>query len=138
MTYEEAHKSLLPAAYVTFQFGGNDFYKHQEFTVGDGVQSSNKIRSKRSNGEEYYYNKPLHPNTNYRVFLRAFVSEVFLSTNVLFNTITQKTSGLLVTFTLNLVLKYLFSHPPLRFALMLQSSYSKYRFIHGSEFPNFM
>ena len=82
MTYEEAHKSPLPAAYVTFQFGGNDFNNHQEFTVGDGVQSNGKIRSKRSNGEEYYYNRPLHPNTNYRVFLRAFVTEVFWSTDL--------------------------------------------------------
>ena len=77
MTYEEAHKSPVPAAYVTFQFAGNDFNNHQEFTVGDGVQSDSKIRKKRSNSEEYYYNKPLHPNTNYRVFLRAFVTEVF-------------------------------------------------------------
>lgn len=77
MTYEEAHKSPLPAAYVTFQFGGDDFYKNQEFTVGDGVHSSSKIRSKSSDAEEYYYNKPLQLNTNYRVFLRAFVSEVF-------------------------------------------------------------
>ena len=77
MTYEEAHKSPVPAAYVTFQFGGNDLNNHQEFTVGDGVQSNSKIRDKRSNGEEYFYNKPLHPNTNYRVFLRAFITEVF-------------------------------------------------------------
>ncbi|XP_022783220.1 protein sidekick-2-like isoform X2 [Stylophora pistillata] len=81
MTYEEAHKSPLPAAYVTFQFGGHDFYKYQVFTVGDRVQSSSKIRSKRSNGEENYYNKPLQPNTNYRVFLRAFVSETLYSSS---------------------------------------------------------
>ncbi|PFX30135.1 Protein sidekick-2 [Stylophora pistillata] len=79
MTYEDAHKSPLPAAYVTFQFGGDDFYKNQEFTVGDGVHSSSKIRSKSSDAEEYYYNKPLQLNTNYRVFLRAFVSEVALT-----------------------------------------------------------
>ena len=78
MTYEEAHKSPVPAAYITFQFGGNDFYNYQEFIVGSGVQSSSKTRSKRSGGEEYYYNKALQPNTNYRVFLRAFVSEVLL------------------------------------------------------------
>ncbi|XP_022783215.1 titin-like isoform X2 [Stylophora pistillata] len=81
MTYEDAHKSPLPAAYVTFQFGGDDFYKNQEFTVGDGVHSSSKIRSKSSDAEEYYYNKPLQLNTNYRVFLRAFVSEALYTSS---------------------------------------------------------
>ena len=76
MTYEEAHKSPIPAAYVTFQFGGNDFDKYQDFVVGDGAQSNNKTRRKRRDDAEYYYNKPLQPNTNYRVFLRAFVTEV--------------------------------------------------------------
>ena len=76
MTYEEAHKSSFPAAYVAFQFGGNDFDKNQEFVIGNGVQSSDKERSKRSGGDQFYYNKPLQLNTNYRVFLRAFVSEV--------------------------------------------------------------
>ena len=76
MTYEEAHKSPIPAAYVTFEFGGNDFDKYQDFVVGDGAQSNNKTRRKRRDDAEYYYNKPLQPNTNYRVFLRAFVTEV--------------------------------------------------------------
>ena len=76
MTYEEAHKSSVPAAYVAFQFKGNSFDKNQEFVIGDGAQSSGKERSKRSSGDQYYYNKPLQLNTNYRVFLRAFLSEV--------------------------------------------------------------
>lgn len=76
MTYEEAHKSSVPAGYVAFQFKGNSFDKNQEFAIGDGTQSSGKERSKRSSGDQYYYNKPLQLNTNYRVFLRAFVSEV--------------------------------------------------------------
>ena len=77
MTYEEAHKSTVPAAYVAFQFGGNDFDKNREFVVGDGAESSSKERNKRSSGDQFYYNKPLQLNTNYKVFLRAFVSEVF-------------------------------------------------------------
>lgn len=76
-TYEEAHESLFPAAYVTFQFSGNDFDNYQEFIVGNGAKSNSKTRSKRScDDTEQYYNKPLQPNTNYRVFLRAFVTEV--------------------------------------------------------------
>ncbi|PFX22499.1 Receptor-type tyrosine-protein phosphatase F [Stylophora pistillata] len=82
MTYEEAHKSSVPAAYVAFQFEGNSFDKNQEFVIGDGAQSNGKERSKRSSGDQYYYNKPLQLNTNYRVFLRAFVSEtVYVSSN---------------------------------------------------------
>ena len=77
MTYEEAHKSAIPAAYVAFQFGGNDFDKYREFVVGDGAEPSSKERSKRSSGDHFYYNKPLQLNTNYKVFLRAFDSEVF-------------------------------------------------------------
>ena len=80
MTYEEAHKSPVPAAYVTFQFGGNDFYKYQEFIVGNGERSNktaNKTADKGSCGDdEYYHNNPLKQNTNYRVFLRAFLTEV--------------------------------------------------------------
>ncbi|XP_066015596.1 protein sidekick-1-like isoform X3 [Pocillopora verrucosa] len=82
MTYEEAHKSTVPAAYVAFQFGGNDFDNNRDFVVGDGAESSSKERSKRSSGDQFYYNKPLQPNTNYKVFLRAFYSEtVYVSSN---------------------------------------------------------
>ena len=77
MTYEEAHRSPTPAAYVTFQFGGKDFNKYQEFVVGNKAKSSSTTRTKRSDDPQEYENKPLQPNTNYRVFLRAFVSEVF-------------------------------------------------------------
>lgn len=83
LTYEEAHETPGPAAYVTFQFGGNDFDKYQEFVVGDGSESNNKTRTKRSQNDNVdgsYYNKPLQHNTNYRVFLRAFVTEVLQST----------------------------------------------------------
>ena len=83
LTYEEAHETPDPAAYVTFQFGGNDFDKYQEFVVGDGSESNSKTRTKRSqddNVDRSYYNKPLQRNTNYRVFLRAFVTEVLQST----------------------------------------------------------
>lgn len=77
VTYDEAHESLVPAAYVTFQFSGNDFDNYQEFIVGSGAQSNSKTGSKRScDNKEQYYNKPLQPNANYRVFLRAFVTEV--------------------------------------------------------------
>lgn len=76
MTYEEAHRSPTPAAYVTFQFGGQDFDKYQEFVVGNKAKSSSTTRTKRSDDPQEYENKPLQPNTNYRVFLRAFVSEV--------------------------------------------------------------
>ena len=78
LTYEEAHESSVPAAYVTFQFGGNDFNKYREFVVGNEARSNSKTRSKRScDDDKQFYNKPLQPNTNYRVFLRAFVTEVF-------------------------------------------------------------
>ena len=76
MTYEEAHRSSTPAAYVTFQFGGKEFDKYQEFVVGNKAKSSSTTRTKRSFDPQEYENKPLQPNTNYRVFLRAFVSEV--------------------------------------------------------------
>jgi len=83
VTYDEAHKSLVPAAYVTFQFSGNDFDVYQEFSVGNEAQSNSRTRSKRSCDDyKQYYNKPLQPNTNYRVFLRAFVTEVlYISSN---------------------------------------------------------
>ncbi|KAL9950681.1 hypothetical protein ACROYT_G043216 [Oculina patagonica] len=82
LTYEEAHESSAPAAYVTFQFGGNDFNMYQEFIVGNGAQSNSKTRNKRSSDIESYYNKALQPNTNYRVFLRAFVNEIlYISSN---------------------------------------------------------
>lgn len=83
MTYEEAHETPGPAAYVTFQFVGEDFDKYQEFVVGDGSESNSKTRTKRSQNDNVdgsYYNKPLKRNTNYRVFLRAFVTEVLQST----------------------------------------------------------
>ena len=83
MTYKEAHETPGPAAYVTFQFGGNEFDKYQKFVVGDGSESNSKTRTKRSqddNVDRSYYNKPLQRNTNYRVFLRAFVTEVLQST----------------------------------------------------------
>ena len=72
LTYEEAHRSPLPAAYVSFEFAGNDFDKYQKFVVG------RRTRKKRSSDVKEYENKPLQPNTNYRVFLRAFVTEVLL------------------------------------------------------------
>ena len=80
LTYEEVHGSLVPAAYVTFQFDGNDFNKYQEFVVGNEARSNSRTRKKRScdDVDLEYYNKPLKPNTNYRVFLRAFVTEVLL------------------------------------------------------------
>ena len=77
MTYEKAHKSSIPAAYVTFQFRGHDFNKYREFVIGDGAQSNSGTRTKRSSdNKSYYYNKPLQSSTNYRIFLRAFVTEV--------------------------------------------------------------
>ena len=76
MTYEEAHKSPVPAAYVTFQFRGQDFDVFREFVVGDGRHSSSKPRNRRGSDGEVFLNKPLQPNTNYRVFLRAFIEKV--------------------------------------------------------------
>ena len=83
LTYEEAHQSPIPAAYVTFQFGGNDFDKYQEFVVGNKAKSSRRTRKKRNSGVREYENKPLQPNTNYRVFLRSFVTEVFYTQSLL-------------------------------------------------------
>jgi len=74
LTYEEAHWSLIPAAYVSFEFAGDDFDKYQKFVLG------RRTRKKRSSDVKEYENKPLQPNTNYRVFLRAFVTEVLYPT----------------------------------------------------------
>lgn len=90
LTYKEAHETPGPAAYVTFQFVGKDFDKYQEFVVGDGSESNSKTRTKRSQNDNVdgsYYNKPLQRNTNYRVFLRAFVTEVLQSTFTYYFTI---------------------------------------------------
>ena len=76
MTYEEAHEFLVPAAYVTFQFRGQDFDAFREFVVGGGENSSSKTRNRRGSDGEVFLNKPLQPNTNYRVFLRAFIEKV--------------------------------------------------------------
>ena len=76
MTYEEAHKSPVPAAYVTFQFRGQDFDVFRKFVVGDGGHSSSKPRNRRGSDGEVFLNKPLQPNTNYKVFLRAFIEKV--------------------------------------------------------------
>lgn len=76
MTYEEAHKSPVPAAYITFQFRGQDFDVFRKFVVGDGGHSSSKPRNRRGSDGEVFLNKPLQPNTNYRVFLRAFIEKV--------------------------------------------------------------
>ena len=76
MTYAEAHNFPVPAAYVTFQFRGDNFDKYQEFIIGNGAQSNSNTRDERSSDVESFYNKPLQPNTNYRVFLRVFVTEV--------------------------------------------------------------
>ena len=76
MTYEEAHKSPVPAAYVTFQFRRQDFDAFREFVVGDGGHPSSKTRNKRSCDGEVFLNKPLKPNTNYRMFISAFIEKV--------------------------------------------------------------
>ncbi|XP_066015791.1 hemicentin-1-like isoform X2 [Pocillopora verrucosa] len=82
MTYEEVHKSPVPAAYVTFQFRGQDFDVFRKFVVGDGRHSSSKPRNRRGSDGEVFLNKPLQPNTNYRVFLRAFIEKmVYFSSN---------------------------------------------------------
>ncbi|CAH3163876.1 unnamed protein product, partial [Pocillopora meandrina] len=82
MTYEEAHKSPVPAAYVTFQFRGQDFDVFRKFVVGDGGHSSGNPRNRRGSDGGVFLNKPLQPNTNYRVFLRAFIEKmVYFSSN---------------------------------------------------------
>ena len=72
LTHEEAHRSPIPAAYVSFEFAGNEFDKYQKFGLGS------RTRKKRSSDVKEFENKPLQPNTNYRVFLRAFVTKVLL------------------------------------------------------------
>ncbi|XP_022800122.1 protein sidekick-1-like [Stylophora pistillata] len=82
MTYEEAHKSSAPAAYVTFQFRAHDFDAFREFVVGDGANSNSETRKRRSINEDDFHNKPLQPNTKYKVFLRAFIDKtVYISSN---------------------------------------------------------
>ena len=54
MTYAEAHNSPVPAAYVTFQFRGDNFDKYQEFIIGNGAQSNSNIRNKRSSDVESF------------------------------------------------------------------------------------
>jgi len=101
VTYDEAHESLVDAAYVTFQFNGNDFDNYQEFIVGNGAQSNSKTRTKRScDNNEQYYNKPLQQNTNYRLFLRAFVTEVLRTPLVIYYDIFAYPSYANVTLTI--------------------------------------
>ena len=71
VSYEDAHRSKRPVSYVAFQFKGNDFHKYRIFTLGNGERPN---REKRQ--VEDYYNGPLHPNTEYRPFTRAFTTHV--------------------------------------------------------------
>ena len=74
VSYEEAHESKKPAVYVAFQFKGSEYQKYRRFTVGGKEKSDNSHRDQREVKE--YYNGPLEPETDYRIFSRAFTSEV--------------------------------------------------------------
>ena len=74
VSYEEAHESKKPAVYVAFQFKGSEYQKYRRFTVGGEHKSDNSHRDRRE--VKKYYNGPLEPGTDYRIFSRAFTSEV--------------------------------------------------------------
>ena len=73
-TYDEAHESSKPAAYIAFAFEANQFNLHKRFTLGKGQKSFNKRR--REVKTPPYHNGPLEPNTQYQAFTRAFTSKV--------------------------------------------------------------
>ena len=74
VSYEEAHESKKPAVYVAFQFKGSEYQKYRRFTVGGEHKSDNSHRDRRE--VKKYYNGPLEPETDYRIYARAFTSEV--------------------------------------------------------------
>ena len=73
VSYEEAHKSNKPAAYIAFGFEGNVFNIHKRFKLGNRQRCCTR---KRRDIAKTFYNGPLEPNTIYKAFTRAFTSEV--------------------------------------------------------------
>ena len=76
VTYEEAHRSTKPAAYIAFGFQGDEFNIYKQFTLGDGQKCCDRRRREITKA---YYNGPLEPNTKYQAFTRAFTSDVSLN-----------------------------------------------------------
>ena len=74
VSYEDAHESSVPAVYVAFQFEGSEYQKYRVVVVGGKDKSDSSSRDRRE--VEEYYNGPLQPDTKYRIFVRAFTSEV--------------------------------------------------------------
>ena len=74
VSYEDAHESSVPAVYVAFQFEGSEYQKHRVVVVGGEDKSDSSWRDRRE--VEEYYNGPLQPDMKYRIFVRAFTSEV--------------------------------------------------------------
>ena len=66
-TYFEAISSTQPFPYIAAVVSQRDF-KH-DFTLGDGENTT-----RRSTGESYY-NGPLKPGTNYKIFQRIFIND---------------------------------------------------------------
>ena len=71
LPYEDAHVAKTPVSYVAFQFKGDDFNKYRRFILGN-----EKTRNRERRQVVDYYNGPLHPDTQYRAFTRAFTSQV--------------------------------------------------------------
>ncbi|XP_046857058.1 receptor-type tyrosine-protein phosphatase S-like isoform X7 [Xenia sp. Carnegie-2017] len=73
VTYSEAIASAQPTPYIAAVMSRGNF--KSEFTLGDsGNTSLAGTRRRRSNGK-IYYNGPLKPGTNYRIFQRVFLND---------------------------------------------------------------
>ncbi|XP_046858365.1 uncharacterized protein LOC124451807 isoform X2 [Xenia sp. Carnegie-2017] len=72
-TYSEAIAAAQPTPYIAAVMSRGNF--KSEFTLGDsGNTSLAGTRRRRSNGK-IYYNGPLKPSTNYRIFQRVFLND---------------------------------------------------------------
>ncbi|XP_046856883.1 receptor-type tyrosine-protein phosphatase F-like isoform X4 [Xenia sp. Carnegie-2017] len=67
VTYSKAISSTQPMPYIAAVVSRRDF--KPDFTLGDGENTT-----RRSNGENYY-NGPLKPGTNYKIFQRVFIND---------------------------------------------------------------
>ena len=85
VTYSEAIAATQPTPYIAAVMSRGNF--KSEFTLGDsGNTSLAGTRRRRSNGK-IYYNGPLKPGTNYRIFQRVFLNDEVRSFQYLFTCI---------------------------------------------------
>ena len=73
VTYAEAKNSSQPKPYIASVL---TMSTENEFTLGDGSNSSLTTRRRRRSSSGGYYNGPLAPGTSYSVFLRIYEDKV--------------------------------------------------------------